>query len=60
MGSLLYRLWASFLACFRDLYFAFDHPAVKAVDIRKLERIAMPGDIVLRRYVGYADNYFIP
>lgn len=58
--SWLYRRWARLLTWFGDIMLATSPPKVRAEHIRKLLSLALPGDIVCRKYIYYLDSYFIP
>ena len=65
----LYSLKKSLLTIFGDIMvskypmYIFYHPttfSIKGVDTLKIMSIIKPGDILMRSYNNYIDNYFIP
>jgi uncharacterized protein YycO len=59
MRLMLYKVWTKLLTWFGDLYIAFRIPLIKAKNIRRMMEVIKKGDVLLRRYDAYIDNYFI-
>lgn len=68
MKTLWHRAWTKFLVFFGELklvkwfpWIQYD-PVEYKVDgalFRQISRTVKPGDVLLRRYDGYVDNWFI-
>lgn len=66
-----YAYWAKFLTIIGDIkvfktpcYLIYDPSefdyCIRGNAIRQIEQIIQPGDIILRKYIHYLDNYLIP
>lgn len=53
-------IWRCFLDRFGKLMIGLAPPRIGRFDIQDLETLAQPGDVVLRRYRWYVDNWLIP
>ena len=58
--NIVFKGWRWFITKLGDIYFATEPPKVHAKDIRKLNTLLLPGDVVCRRYIYYLDTYLIP
>lgn len=56
----VYILWRTFLTWFGNVMLATQPPKVRASHIRTLLGVAVPGDILLRKYNYALDSFFIP
>lgn len=71
MKKIIYRIWSKILTFLGDItwsgwnrpfWFVINHKEyeLKGKHFREVSKIIQPGDVVIQRYEGYVDKWFIP